>query len=187
MERKPSTSHSNNRVATGTVATASCTPSEASATTPLMVAEVALVPGATAPRDGAFACAAVGCADDKLSAIALALGAVLERAAVPFARARRLRRLGGRRRGREVKLKPIEHALPRAFNKSARTTHADSARCAERRGISARSWPWLGRRRCGWSDDDSLCEPRARFRRGHRRAGGRIPSEAHPRQIPLST
>ena len=74
-------------------------------------AKVALVPGATAPPDDTFARVAVGCADDKLSAIALALEAVLVRAAMPFARAPRLRRLGGRRRGRQVSLKPRERSV----------------------------------------------------------------------------
>ena len=64
-----------------------------------MEAEVALVPGAAAPRDDTFARVAVGRADDELSAVALALGAVLVQAAVPFARARHLRRRGGRRMG----------------------------------------------------------------------------------------
>ena len=81
-----------------------------------MVAEVALVPGASAPRDDTFAGVAVGRADDELSAVALALGAVLVHAAAPFARARRLRRLGGRRRERENRMEPRGHEAARFIN-----------------------------------------------------------------------
>ena len=134
VERKCMMSHGNSLDEALEALTASCTRSGAfSITFLVMKTVVVFVLGAIAIGDDTLARDAVLRANDELVAMALALFAVPEHTAVPFAIARRL--LHAAHWGTAITLEPLVHALPPSrWARHRRIT----ARCAERRDISAR-------------------------------------------------